>query len=800
MKRILNKLAWYKNQLKSSSITSWYVFCMEKFSVNTKKVLLQSKYGDDLGGNIFYLMKELVENHIGYKVYLAYKATNKDKYQKILSNYGIKNVTLVEIHKPYYWYLLATCKYLINDTTFHPLFIKKKEQVYLNTWHGTPLKKMGFDMAQTGYVSGNIQRNFLASNYLLYPNRFMRDVMIESYRLKNLFTGSVILEGYPRNSVLMNGDRRTLLRKKLGVDNLHVTAYMPTWRGNEDRNKVQQHINDIIRYLEEIDCKLEQDQLFYVKLHPFIGNRIDFSQYNKIKAFPNNMETYDFLSATDCLVTDYSSVMFDYACSKRNIVLFTYDEEEYLEDRGMYIDLKQLPFGQVKNVNDLIVKIKNGEDYTKDLFIKAIVELENNDSAKRILNTVLKNENECHLEQLKCDGKENVFVFVDGLVKNGITSAVFNLLNSVDTNKRNYFAVFRRNGIKAQKDKLMDIPNNIGLLSIENFEKTVFELIACFFYYKFNFNNKIIKYYVNECYKRMFCKYYGNIQGDSFIQFIGYSRETLQMFMHADKKFVFVHSDMKRELTGKTNQHKDTLVTSYRQYDKVVGVSERTANIAKEVAGGIGRYCVVHNCFDYKSILDKANKNIVFDKDTECTTWNVKGLEGLLSSSGKKIITIGRFSKEKEHIRLLDAFNMYWKRNRDASLIIIGGYGNEYYSTLRYIRKLECYRNICVIKSINNPMPILKRCDLFVLTSSYEGLPVVFFEADCLGIPILSTNIDGPKQLLTQYDGGLLVEESAKAIYNGMLEFDKGNIQLLNIDMNEFNNRCLSEFERMLME
>ena len=94
-------------------------------------------------------------------------------------------------------------------------------------------------------------------------------------------------------------------------------------------------------------------------------------------------------------------------------------------------------------------------------------------------------------------------------------------------------------------------------------------------------------------------------------------------------------------------------------------------------------------------------------------------------------------------------------------------------------------------------MPILKKCDLFVLSSSNEGLPVVFLEADCLHIPILSTDIDGPHEFLNEYKGGMLVEESAEALYQGMLAFDKGLIKPLNINMKKYNEQCIQEFEEL---
>ena len=166
----------------------------------------------------------------------------------------------------------------------------------------------------------------------------------------------------------------------------------------------------------------------------------------------------------------------------------------------------------------------------------------------------------------------------------------------------------------------------------------------------------------------------------------------------------------------------------------------------------------------------------------------------------KKFITIGRFSPEKEHLRLLDAFNKYWEEKRNTYLIIIGGHGSFFEKTVHYARKLPCRNNVIMIRALRNPYNILAQCDLFILSSSYEGRPVVFMEADCLGIPILSTDITGPREFFNSYNGGLLVKENAVSLYEGMLAADEGKIRLLNIDFPEYNKECVRQFEQLFTE
>ncbi len=795
--KIKKKLKWYKSQIKSSLAESYYVYCRNKLNINNNQVLFQSRWGNDLGGNIFYLLKETVSNYPQLKIYLAYKDEKKAYYEQLLHHYDIKNVEMIKLHGRKYWKILATSKYLLNDDTFHTSFIKRKGQIYLNTWHGTPLKTMGLDEAGKGYLFGNMQRNFLAADYLLYPNRFMTDVMVKAYSLNKLFMGKIVNEGYPRNAIFFDKSRAEDIRKELGLINKQVIVYMPTWRGQKDNIKDDDYIDQVKTYFDQIDNKLNENQIFYVKLHPLVNAKIKLDGYKHVKSFPTGYETYDFLNTADCLISDYSSIMFDFACSNKNIILFIYDEEEYLRDRGMYVSINELPFNKARTVDELIDKINNTNGWQTNAFSDNITEFDNVNAVKNICALVFEDKKCGKIYNLDFNNKPNVVVMVDNLLRNGITTAAFNLARTVDLNKRNFFYVFKQSGIRNTQDRIAEIPEGIGKMSVGALERTFSELVANFFYYKFNVNSSYVNYLVERCYKRNFEKYYGNIPEATFIHFTGYGREGLHLFKHAKRKFIFVHNDMYKEVYVKKIQHKNTLVGCYQEYDKVACVSEASLPIASNLAENKGAYQVVHNCFDYESVLEKAKKDIQFNKDTECLTMNTYGIEGILNSGGRKFITIGRFSPEKEHIRLIDAFHLYWNEHPDAKLIIIGGYGGSYKRTVDYARKQQCWGNICIIKSIDNPMAILNKCDLFVLSSSNEGLPVVFYEADCLHKPILSTDIDGPHEFLQQYQGGLLVEQSAEALYEGMKAFDRGEIKLLNIDFKQYNQQCIAEFEEL---
>lgn len=112
-----------------------------------------------------------------------------------------------------YFRALATSKYLINNATFPAEFSKRPGQIYLNTWHGTPLKRMGYDMPNGALDSANTLRNFVAADFLLSQNSFMTEQMYEkAYKLRGVFRGLVIEEGYPGSTGSFSTSGRRLRR------------------------------------------------------------------------------------------------------------------------------------------------------------------------------------------------------------------------------------------------------------------------------------------------------------------------------------------------------------------------------------------------------------------------------------------------------------------------------------------------------------------------------------------------------------------------------------------------------------
>ena len=790
-----------KNINKSYMTKLNYVKYYEELPIEDKVIFIEAQNARNIFGNMFYIMQELNNNEV-YQQYKIYVSINRKKYsssKKFLEKQGLNKINLIKEKSTEYYKLLATAKFLITDTSFNPCYIKKEGQVILNTWHGTPLKTLGRKVNNDLHDLGNIQKNFIIADYLLYPNEYTMNHMIEDYMIQNLSNAKIILAGYPRNSVFFDENLKSRIREEENLKNKEIFVYMPTWRGAVNNIEAKEQKEQLQSYLEKIDKELKENQEFFVNLHPFVGNSINYRKLKKVKAFPKKYETYQFLSVADCLITDYSSVFYDFATTKKKIILFAYDEEQYLQDRGLYMPFSDLPFTKVDNIEDLISEMNKQKAYDDTKFIEAYCKYDEKDISKKICEKVILNkDNNLEIREIKNNGKENVLIFAGNLAANGITKSLINLLNNIDKTTRNYFITYDTRRIRKNKDVLKELPEEVGYIPIKgkmnlNFKKK-------FFLFLYNNKLKNDKQFIDILGKdleRDIKRIYPNCNFSSVIQFNGYDKKRILIFsqFHCNK-VIYAHNDMYMEATEKGNSSLTVLKYAYEHYDKVAVVSEDLIEPLSKITDITKKCYVAHNVIDYKKVLEQGQREVEFDENTESTI-ELEKLVEILNSTNKKFITIGRFSKEKGHERLIKAFEKLYKIDNSIYLIIIGGYGKEYDKILQMVQNSICKNHIIVIKYVSNPYSILNRCDYFILPSFYEGFGLVLAEADILGKPVVSTKIVGPTNFMLE-NGGTLVENSDEGVYNGLELLYENKVKPMNIDFEKYNRQAIAEFENLL--
>lgn len=793
MKKLYEKIKKLKPYITNSFIYFFYY----KRKINSKLVYIESKGGSDLAGNMLRIAEELSKPLYGKLKFVFYaKKDVLNKFRQVLSKYGVTNYILVSSSYKAVCYM-ELAKYIFTDANLRPEYVKKEGQIVLNTWHGTPLKLMGRKNCTEKIEVGTQQRINFNCDYLLYPNRYMAEIMLKDYMIENLTPAKILWEGYPRNAVFFDGIRRQKVKDEIGLSEKKIYAYMPTYRGiwwSADKS----HSKEIERNLHELDSLMSDDEVLLVKLHLYTKKSINMKGFKHIAEFPEGFETYDVLNTADCLITDYSSVFFDFANTKKKIILFSYDEEKYFENRGVYIQLSELPFPNVKTAKDLYSELVSPKNYDDTEFIAKFCTYDNAKATENICRHIVLREKICSEDSLS-NGKENVLIFGGALGMNGITTALVNLLRFIDK-ERNYYVAIRKADICKTPERINVIPDESNYL-IMDFPpcRTLKEMYAS---KKFSSNRSIsleLPKSLKRLYEREWVKNYGAVSFSHLIQFDGYGIDiNLMYLLQSVPKTIFVHNDMQREIAGKSWQHPATLRLCYSGYDSVAVVSEDLIKPTSIVSGKLNNIVTVNNYHNYKSIVERSTESIEFQKNTSIQNFSIYGIEEILNSNCLKFVSIGRFSSEKNHIMLIEAFNKFWLENQSSYLIIVGGYGAMYEKTIEKARAMRSWKNIIIIRSMSNPMPILKKCDLFILPSVYEGLPITVKEADTLGIPVLTAVIPSMQSFAKKYNL-YQVPRSVDGIYRGMKDFSYGRIVPMNIDYEEYNREALEQFNSLFL-
>lgn len=788
----------------------YYTNLSNKIEIDDKLVFFEAFSGDDFSGNPFYVFESFCrdDRYKDFKKVIGVTKSGREKVRELIKKYGyVDNVELAEKHGVLYCRCLASAKYLVTNVAFPSYFIKREGQVYLNTWHGTPLKGLGRNIKDNPNSIGNVQRNFLMSDYLLYPNDYSFEHIRNDYMLDNMYKGKYVLAGYPCNSRFFENPRAKKIREEFELTGKKVVVYMPTWRSLPKNGGVNKQIYYIMHLLVELESRLDKDTVVFVKLHHLAQGEIDLTGFEKIREFPYDYETYDFLSIADCLITDYSSVMFDFANSGKKILLYTYDKEEYMAGRSMYFDIEKLPFFasyDARKIADAVNDDDKERDYSD--FVKEFCPYDNKNAAGNLVRLLVTGNAVSEVKTVEGsdyhNGKENVLLYTGVLAKNGMTTAMKNLVCSLDAEKRNYILTFYARKTNPNKLTINEFPENVAYLPMQGAKSiTPLEAVMQVLYY-LNIDTAYIGRVMDRIYKRELKRCFPTLHFDYAIHFTGYEKHIMQLMGRMDcKKYIWAHNNMYMEAKTKGNFHVNSIKYAYENFDKIVIVRDTMKDELKTFMSEkeMNKIVVVHNQNDVKNVLEKAALPVEFQDDTFCNVELRQLCEILGNKSVNKFINIARFSKEKGIDRLITAFDKY-RRQRDNSawLIIIGGYGSEFDNILSMVQDEEgntLIKNVVVIKSIVNPYSILSKCDAFVLSSLYEGLPMTIIEALMLNVPVISTDITGPREFL-QEGYGYLVEDSEQGLVKGFWDFKDGKLgDLKKFDVEKFNSDAMEEFE-----
>lgn len=317
---------------------------------------------------------------------------------------------IVKYNSRRYFRYYARAKYWITNWRLSDAIIKKDNQILIQTWHGTPLKKIGMDLEIEGNATTSQKKGHAMYlndakkyDYFISPSAFCTKVFASAFGLNQLNKQNILIEtGYPRNDFLFRYTEEDVrnLKKELHLpENKKIILYAPTWRDNQHQLGVG-YTFDASKYINDFLESISDDYMVILRLHYLVANQLDLSAFKGKAIDYSRLDDINRLYVvSDMLVTDYSSVFFDYANLNRPILFYMYDLDEYQSNvRDFYIDLKELPGPIVKNERELLHAIyhideitdKYKERYQK--FKQTYNYLDDKDSGKRVIDICVKGE------------------------------------------------------------------------------------------------------------------------------------------------------------------------------------------------------------------------------------------------------------------------------------------------------------------------------------------------------------------------------------------------------------------------
>ena len=348
----------------------------------TDSILFESFQGKVIGDNPFAIFTEIQSRNPNSE--LLFTVNSKTRAPD--GARAIKHGSIAWLR------CLATSKVLINNTNFPGYFRKRSGQKYIQTWHGTPLKRLGrdiVDVVPTGSYLKMMDREASFWDYLVSPSQYCSEIFRSTFG----YSGKIIETGYPRNDILINrsGDRYQI-RASLGIldSKKLVVLYAPTWRDSKRTatgnwkpvNFLSDDLGESVTVLFRGHTNTHQAHSDWVS-----KSAIDVTDYKNVA---------ELYVAADVLVTDYSSSMFDFSVSGKPMIFLCPDIDQYSAKRGFYFDFEQSAPGPIlrdgSKLGGALEKIESVKTEYAQRYLawqQKFNSLEDGQSSKRVVDRTL---------------------------------------------------------------------------------------------------------------------------------------------------------------------------------------------------------------------------------------------------------------------------------------------------------------------------------------------------------------------------------------------------------------------------
>jgi len=277
-----------------------------------------------------------------------------------------ETATVVREGSREYYEALSRSRYVVDNDHFPTWFARRDDQICVQTWHGTPLKRLGLDVSEMRQTVRAFQRRWDQQvrnwQYVVSPNRFATPILQRAYEIK----GAMLETGYPRVDVLAGAGRDEAgrrLRAQLGLpEGKRVVLYMPTYRDFARDRRGRYRLEPALD-IERLRAAVGEDTVVLFRKHHYVIDPVPVTADGFVRDVSSYPDGTELLLAADVLVTDYSSTIVDFANTGRPLLLFTYDLDDYRDQiRGFYLDFEGRVPGPLLRTTDELGEALRGLD------------------------------------------------------------------------------------------------------------------------------------------------------------------------------------------------------------------------------------------------------------------------------------------------------------------------------------------------------------------------------------------------------------------------------------------------------
>ncbi|WP_255461374.1 CDP-glycerol glycerophosphotransferase family protein [Glaciihabitans sp. INWT7] len=813
---IRRRLLALARRLRQAAKTEVYAFWRRR-AVRPRMVLYESFAGNGMLCNPEAIFRALLADPEFGDLTHVWVLTSRRENPAVAREFsGSHSVRFVRPGTFGYFRALATAGFLVNNATFPTEFGKRGGQVYLNTWHGTPLKRMGFDIGDPATRVANVIRNLLSADFLLSASPFMTEHLYEdAHRLGNIYPGRIIEEGYPRidrqfmDEPSVAAARAGLEAGGLALHGRRIILYAPTWKGTSF-SRPEYDISELVSRIDQLESQIDTTKyVVLLKTHQVVHRFAADIPGLRDRVVPNEIPSNVILGVTDVLVTDYSSIFFDFLATGRPIFFLTPDLADYSGYRGLYIEPELWPGPVVPNVTQLAGAINDFDHGGVDDRVASnyremqarFVAREDGSATQRILDIVFRGKPEGYaVAPLPGDGRRRILIAAGNMRPGAITAELIALLEKIDHSRFDVSVIFpplrsrpvldqqrllhprvrqfaRVGGMNGSKLALARL-RSTGAASVRSGARPRTPLRS------------------GDLWRDEWDRCFGSAAFDFTLDFAGTSPFWATLMLQSpdsersiwlrDDPVAAVAEDASSDRPGVGDTERDVL---YDAYDRLVSPSPpqhpslRPVAVAEPVIGGA-------------SILARAAlPTEQHDGDAALPDWLGDEGSGAATAVDRIFVSLGRLTVENDPVRLVRAFAVVHAAVPASRLLVVGD--GPLASILgAELVALGLTEVVALVGYRTNPFALLAQADCVVFAAGGARTARVLGEARVLGLPVV--RVIGPEPGVAPLSGILEVPADDRALAEGMLEFLAGRVGTSSIDWIAHDDRAIGMFYRAI--